>query len=149
MLKSLLLLSAVIGIAAAPVIPGRATQEPTPAPAAPAAPQASSTVKNPVKPTADSQAKAKKMYGFDCEMCHAANGSGKTDLAKDMSLTLKDWTDPAVLSAKSDGDLFDIIRKGVDKMPPEEAARAKDDDVWNLVIYIRGLAKNGATASAK
>ena len=152
MLKSLLLLSAVIGIAAAPVIPGRATQEPasvpeTQAPATPSAP--SSTVKNPVKPTADSQAKAKKMYGFDCEMCHAANGSGKTDLAKDMSLTLKDWTDPAVLSAKSDGDLFDIIRKGVDKMPPEEAARAKDDDVWNLVIYIRGLAKNGATASAK
>jgi len=151
MLKSLLLLSAVIGIAAAPANPGRATQEPasvpeTQAPATPSAP--SSTVKNPVKPTADSQAKAKKMYGFDCEMCHAANGSGKTDLAKDMSLTLKDWTDPAVLSAKSDGDLFDIIRKGVDKMPPEEAARAKDDDVWNLVIYIRGLAKAGGNVSA-
>ena len=149
MLKSLLLLSAVIGIAAAPANPDRATQEPTPAPAAQAAPPASSTVKNPVKPSADSQAKAKKMYGFDCEMCHGATGNGKTDLAKDMSLTLKDWTDPTVLSAKSDGDLFDIIRKGVDKMPPEEAARAKDDDVWNLVIYIRGLAKNGATASAK
>lgn len=150
MLKSLLLLSAVIGIAAAPVNPGRATQEPAPAPApaAQAAPPPSSTVKNPVKPTADSQAKAKKMYGFDCEMCHGANGNGKTDLAKDMSLTLKDWTDPAVLSAKSDGDLFDIIRKGVDKMPPEEAARAKDDDVWNLVIYIRSLAKNGAVAAA-
>jgi cytochrome c5 len=150
MLKSLLLLSAVIGIAAAPANPGRATQEPTPAPApaAQAAPQASSTVKNPVKPTADSQAKAKKMYGFDCEMCHGANGNGKTDLAKDMSLTLADWTDPKVLSAKSDGDLFDIIRKGTDKMPPEEAARAKDDDVWNLVIYIRGLAKNGAVAAA-
>jgi cytochrome c5 len=152
MLKSLLLLTAVIGIAAAPASPGRAIQEPashpeTQAPATPSAP--SSTVKNPVKPTADSQTKAKKMYGFDCEMCHAASGNGKTDLAKDMSLTLKDWTDPAVLSAKSDGDLFDIIRKGVDKMPPEEAARAKDDDVWNLVIYIRGLAKNGATASAK
>jgi hypothetical protein len=86
------------------------------------------------------------MYGFDCEMCHAANGNGKTDLAKDMGMTLTDWTDPKVLSAKSDGDLFDIIRKGKDKMPPEEAARAKDDDVWNLVIYIRGLAKNGAVA---
>ena len=147
MLKFLLLLSSVILFEAAPAAnPGPVPQEPAPAPAAPAAP--SSTVKNPVKATADSQAKAKKMYGFDCEMCHAANGSGKTDLAKDMGLTLKDWTDPAVLSAKSDGDLFDIIRKGVDKMPPEEAARAKDDEVWNLVIYIRGLAKNGATASA-
>jgi cytochrome c5 len=118
---------------------GYGPQEPAPAQAAPAAP--SSAVKNPVKPTPESQAKAKKMYGFDCEMCHGANGNGKTDLAKDMSLSLKDWTDHSVLSAKSDGDLFDIIRKGVDKMPPEEAARAKDDDVWNLVIYIRTLAK--------
>jgi cytochrome c5 len=145
MLKSLLLLSAVIGIAAAPVSSGRVTQEPAPptAPAAQAAPQASSTVKNPVKPTTESQAKAKKMYGFDCEMCHGPTGNGKTDLAKDMSLTMGDWTDPKVLSADSDGDLFDIIRKGKGKMPPEEVARAKDDDVWNLVIYIRSLAKSG------
>jgi cytochrome c5 len=119
--------------------PARGPQEPAPAQAAPAAP--SSTVKNPVKPTSESQAKAKKMYGFDCEMCHGANGNGKTDLARDMNLSLKDWTDRSVLSAKSDGDIFDIIRKGVDKMPPEDSARAKDDDVWNLVIYVRSLAK--------
>jgi hypothetical protein len=47
-----------------------------------------------------------------------------------------------------DSEIFDVIRKGKDKMPPEEAARAKDDDVWNIIIYIRGLSKNGvATAS--
>jgi mono/diheme cytochrome c family protein len=88
------------------------------------------------------------MYTFDCEMCHGANGSGKTDLAKDMQLTLTDWSDPKTLAGKSDGDIFDIIRKGKGKMPPEEAARAKDDDVWNLVIYIRALSKNTTTASA-
>ena len=148
MFRYLLLLSSVIFFEAAPVA-NPVLQEPAapPAQAAPAAP--SSTVKNPVRPTADSQAKAKKMYTFDCEMCHAANGNGKTDLAKDMSLTMADWSDPKVLAGQSDGDLFDIIRKGKGKMPPEETARAKDDDVWNLVIYIRGLAKNGATASAK
>jgi len=81
-------------------------------------------------------------------MCHAANGNGKTDLAKDMSLTMADWSDPKVLAGQSDGDLFDIIRKGKGKMPPEETARAKDDDVWNLVIYIRGLAKAGGNVSA-
>ena len=147
MLKCLLLLSSVILFEAAPAgNPGRVSQEPATPPAqAPSAP--SSTVKNPVKPTPESQAKAKKVYGFDCEMCHAANGNGKTDLAKDMSLTMADWTDPKVLSADSDGDLFDIIRKGKGKMPPEEVARAKDDDVWNLVIYIRSLAKTGATVA--
>ena len=139
---------------------GRLPQEPATAPTppaqtAPAPPQttppapASSTVKNPVKATPESQAKAKKTYGFDCAMCHGDNGNGKTDLAKDMQLTLADLTDSKSLAGKSDGDIFDLIRKGKDKMPPEEPARAKDDDVWNLVIYIRGLAKNGAVAANK
>lgn len=148
---STVILPAMILFAFGPAaIPASLPQEPAtpPAQAAPTepAPAASSTVRNPVKASAESQAKAKKMYGFDCEMCHGASGNGKTDLAKDMQLTLMDWTDPKVLSAKSDGDLFDIIRKGKDKMPPEDPARAKDDDVWNIVIYIRGLAKNGSAA---
>jgi cytochrome c5 len=151
-LSSLILPSLILFAAASAANASRLSQEPATAPApaqtepAAPAPTASSTVRNPVKASPESQAKAKKMYGFDCEMCHGAKGNGKTDLAKDMQLTLTDWTDPKVLSAKSDGDLFDIIRKGKDKMPPEEAARAKDDDVWNIVIYIRSLAKGGAIA---
>jgi mono/diheme cytochrome c family protein len=128
--------------------PGRAPQDQTATPptaqAAPAAPGP----KNPVKPTAESQAKAKKMYGFDCALCHGDNGNGKTDLAKDMQLTMSDLSDPKTLAGMPDSEIFDVIRKGKDKMPPEEAARAKDDDVWNIIIYIRGLSKNGvATAS--
>jgi mono/diheme cytochrome c family protein len=144
-----------VAIASAPTTTsssGQPVQEPaTPAAPAPAQPPpaAANTTRNPVKATAESQAKAKKTYGFDCEMCHASNGSGKTDLAKDMQLTLTDLSNPKTLAGKSDGDIFDIIRKGKDKMPPEEAARAKDDDIWNLVIYVRNLAKgNTIVASA-
>jgi hypothetical protein len=32
-------------------------------------------------------------------------------------------------------------------MPPEDASRAKDDDVWNLIIYIRGLSKDQPAAA--
>jgi cytochrome c len=105
--------------------------------AAPAAPAST----NPVKPTPASQAKAKKFYAIDCAMCHGDNGNGKSDLATSMQLTLTDWTDPKSLGSKSDQELFDIIRKGKDKMPPEDVSRAKDEDVWNLVIYIRALSK--------
>jgi mono/diheme cytochrome c family protein len=97
--------------------------------------------KNPVKPTAQSQARAKQIYGIDCAACHGANGNGKTDLAKDMQLTLDDWTDRKALAGKPDGDLFKIIREGEDKMPPEAVGRANDDVVWNLILYIRGLSK--------
>jgi len=106
-----------------------------------APPHTGSSVQNPVKPTTESQLRAKKLYKMECEMCHGADGSGKTDLAKDMQLKLADWGDPNTLGSRSDGEIFDIIRKGTDKMPAEAPDRAKNDDVWNLVIYIRALAK--------
>ena len=144
MLKSLLLVSSVLlfEVAAAPVPSasgGPPPQEPS---------SVANAAKNPVKPTAESQAKAKKTYGYDCALCHGDKGDGKTDLAKDMQMTLTDLTDPKTLAGKSDQDLFEIIRKGKDKMPPEEAARAKDDDVWNLVVYVRSLSKNNATTAS-
>jgi len=143
MMKLLLAVSALILFPLTPspkaaTNPAAIAQDAAPAPApAPTPPD----TKNPVKPTAESKAKAKKMYGYDCEMCHNANGDGKSDLAKDMKLTLTDFTDPKTLSGKSDAELFDIIKNGKGQMPPEDATRAKPDDVWNLVLYIRGMAK--------
>jgi mono/diheme cytochrome c family protein len=118
--------------------PGPVAQEPAPA-AAPA--QAAPGAKNPVKPTAESQAKAKKLYEVDCAMCHGDNGNGKTDLASGMQLKLTDWTNPNTLEGKQDQELFTVIRNGKDKMPPEAEGRAKNDEVWNLVIYIRSMSK--------
>jgi mono/diheme cytochrome c family protein len=141
-LSSVILPSLILFVAASTANAGHLPQEPA-TPAAPAAPGP----KNPIKPTAESQAKAKKTYGFDCALCHGEKGDGKTDLAKDMQLTMKDLTDPKSLAGLSDSDLFDLIRKGKDKMPPEEAARAKDDDVWNLVVYVRSLAKGGSAST--
>ena len=111
-------------------------------------PQAAAST-NPVKPTAASQDKAKKLYAQDCAICHGDNGNGKTDLATSMNLTLTDWTDPKSLASKPDQELFDDIRKGKgDKMPPEDAGRAKDADVWGLVTYLRGLSKGQPSAPA-
>ena len=102
---------------------------------------------NPAKPTAASQTQAKNLYARDCALCHGDNGDGKTDLAKDMQLTLLDWTDPKSLSNRSDKELFHGIRTGKDKMPPEEEGRAKDSEVWNLIIYLRGFSKGQPAAA--
>jgi cytochrome c5 len=144
-ISTVILSSAILFLAASAAGGGKPSQEPAAPPAAPAGPPAPA-VNNPVKASPESLAKAKKTYGYDCAMCHGANGDGKTDLAKDMKLTMNDWTDPKSLSAMTDGQLFQAIRNGKDKMPPEDASRAKDDDVWNLVIYVRNLAKKGASA---
>jgi mono/diheme cytochrome c family protein len=102
---------------------------------------------NPVKPTAQSQARARQIYTVDCAMCHGANGDGKTDLATDMNLTLGDWSDPKTLAGRTDQDLFTIIRDGKDKMPSEPEGRAKDSEVWNLILYIRAMAKQQPAAA--
>jgi mono/diheme cytochrome c family protein len=99
------------------------------------------------KAAQDSQAKAKKLYAVDCALCHGDTGDGKTDLGKDMQLTMLDWTDPKALSAMSDQAIFDAIRKGKGKMPPEDASRAKDDEVKALVTYIRNLSKNAPAST--
>jgi 2-oxoglutarate dehydrogenase E2 component (dihydrolipoamide succinyltransferase) len=49
----------------------------------------------------------------------------------------------------SDQQIFDIIRKGKgEKMPAEDVGRAKNDEVWNLIIYIRSFSKNQPSAPA-
>jgi len=113
------------------------------------APIAQDAAKNPVKATAASLADAKRLYNQDCAVCHGENGNGQTGLAKDMGLKLDDWTDPKTLAGKDDQDLFNTIRKGKDKMPPEAEGRAKNDEVSNLIIYIRRFSSPDTGAGAK
>jgi mono/diheme cytochrome c family protein len=91
---------------------------------------------NPVKPTAESIAQGKKYYGYDCAMCHGNNGDGKGDVAIDEKLKMDDFTNPATLQGKTDGELFYILRNGHDHMPAEPI-RLKSDELWNLINYIR------------
>lgn len=100
------------------------------------------------KSVPDMHARAKKLYDLDCALCHGAAGDGKSDLAKDMQMSMLDWTDPKALAGMSDQALFDAIRKGKGKMPGEDASRAKDDEVKALVSYIRQFAKDHPTPDA-
>lgn len=132
MLKFLFALPAVLFFALLPQETPPTPDKPMPADAA--------TLTNPVTPTAESQAHAKMMYGIDCAMCHGDNGNGKGDLVGDMHLSLKDLRDPDTLKDVSDGQIYYIIKNGKGKMPAE-GDRAKDADLWNLVIFVRSLSK--------
>jgi mono/diheme cytochrome c family protein len=93
---------------------------------------------NPVKPGPESLARGKKIYGYDCAVCHGKNGDGKGDMTEMKGIP--DFTDPAVQKAHTDGQWFDVIQKGKGEMPPE-GDRAKPEDMWNLVNYLRSFAK--------
>jgi mono/diheme cytochrome c family protein len=101
-------------------------------------PEAAAKV-NPVKPTPESLAKGKKMYGIDCAMCHGKDGDGKGDMGPDFK-TIPDFTNPEAFKNRTDGELFYVTRNGKGDMPPEDN-RAKDDDIWNMVNYVKAFAK--------
>jgi mono/diheme cytochrome c family protein len=131
MRKPLLLLPAVVLFAIGPVV--------FPAPA----PQEGKTASK-----SGNDSRAKKIYEVDCALCHGATGDGKTDLAKDMQLNLSDFSDPKTLESKTDQQLFDLIRKGKDKMPGEDESRAKNDEVKAIIQYIRSMSKDHPAAPA-
>jgi mono/diheme cytochrome c family protein len=130
------------------------TSAPAPAPAAQNAPSYSAIpveaakAPNPVKPTPESLAKAKKWWTLDCVMCHGKDGDGKGETASDMKLTIADFTDPATLKDRTDGEIFYIIKNGHQDMPPE-GPRIKTEEGWDLVNYVRSLAKKKPEAEQK
>lgn len=100
---------------------------------------------NPVKPTEASIADGKKLYGYQCAMCHGEKGDGKTELAETMKLKVKDYTNPEALKDFTDGVLNYIIEKGKGQMPSQEG-RMSANQKWNMINYIRSLAKKSAEA---
>ncbi len=130
MRKSFLLLPAVVLFAISPFV-------------APAPAQEGKTA-----PKSGTESRAKKIYEVDCALCHGPAGDGKTDLAKDMQLSLNDFNDPKTLDSKTDQQLFDLIRKGKDKMPGEDEGRAKNDEVKAIIQYIRNMSKEHPAAPA-
>ena len=95
---------------------------------------------NPVPSTPNSIASGKKSYTYDCAMCHGKEGAGDGDLARDIHLKLRDYSDPATLKELTDGEIYSIIANGKGKMTGEEG-RMKPEQIWDMVNYIRSLAK--------
>jgi mono/diheme cytochrome c family protein len=109
-------------------------------PALPIIPPEAMHMTSPAAPTPEGMAHAKKMFGYDCVVCHGTNGNGKGEVALESKLIMKDWTDPAVLKGRTDGELFYIITHGQGNMP-SEGERAKPEDIWNMVVIARSFSK--------
>jgi len=99
--------------------------------------------KNPISPTPEGLAEARKLFGYNCAMCHGKSGDGKGDLAADMKLELRDWRDASSIEKMTDGELFWVISNGKGKMPGE-GDRTKERVRWNFVNLVRSFAKKEA-----
>jgi mono/diheme cytochrome c family protein len=120
--------------------------KPTPRTAYSPVPVTAAREPNPVKSTPESIAQGKKIYGYDCAQCHGTAGDGKTEVAKE--LKIPDLSDPAALKDRTDGALFYILKNGHGNMP-REGDRVKPEQLWDLVNYVRSLARKPPSTEPK
>jgi mono/diheme cytochrome c family protein len=97
-------------------------------------------LKNPIASTPDSIAAGKKTYA-KCASCHGINGQGGP--GNDLIPAAPSLVDEQWDHGSTDGEIFDNIKNGV---PPDFNMvpfkdQLKDDEIWNLVNYIRSIAK--------
>ncbi len=125
-----------------------ATPTPQKTPTYSAIPVEATRQPNPVKSTPESLTRAKKWWTLDCSMCHGKDGNGKGETATEMKLKIVDFTDSATLKDRTDGEIFYIIKNGHEDMPPE-GQRIKTEENWDLVNYVRSLAKKQPATEPK
>lgn len=94
--------------------------------------------------SAQATEKAADNYKTYCAQCHGSKGDGKGLNVRDMSVQPRDHTDAKAMSARSDEQLFKVIKEGglaIEKsvlMPPW-ADTFSDQEIHDLVAYLREL----------
>lgn len=88
--------------------------------------------------------KGQAVYVEKCVLCHGGHGEG-WDWGKKVASPPVPVPDLATVAAqRSDQDLFEVIKGGGEavgrtRFMPAFAFQLSDDEVWNVVAYVRSL----------
>jgi|SRR5438128_1979009 len=133
-MKLLAILTALLGsalVAATAEQPG-STQKWT-------APAAEAQKKNPVAANESSLATGQKIYLKRCVACHGKTGKGDGPDAADLGIHPAKLSDAAV-QQQTDGEFFWKVTVGKKPMP-NYSSRLSPTDRWNVINYLRTLAR--------
>ena len=103
-------------------------------------PERTKSLKNPLVPTDAVLAEARAHWADHCASCHANNGSGDTQLGRNMYPRAPDMR-KAGTQELTDGELYGIIQNGIRLTGMPAWGQPGDDDLqsWALVAFIRHL----------
>lgn len=98
-------------------------------------------LKNPVPANDTTLAAAREVYASNCAKCHGINGDGKLPPDSNYFYSTKptNFTNPRLVDAMSDGEIFWKMTNGRKPMPAF-ANRLSDEQRWELVNLIRAFA---------
>ena len=95
---------------------------------------------NPLKSDASSLAAGKALWGQHCASCHGKTGLGDGSKAAQLETTPPDFS-KALVQGQSDGSLFFKTAEGRGDMPSFKKKIPDQEDIWNLVVYMRSFKK--------
>ncbi|MCY7386512.1 MAG: c-type cytochrome [Burkholderiales bacterium] len=78
---------------------------------------------------------------FSCATCHGSKGDGHGEMAKQYDPPPRNFSCPQAVNGVPDGHLFWIVRFGSPGTGMPAHKNFSDDQIWQLVAYVRGLAK--------
>ena len=84
------------------------------------------------------------LYQVYCTQCHGVNGDGKGVHAAHMAVMPRDHTDAKEMSARTDEELFKVVKlggKSINKsvLMPAWGRNLSDDDIHALVAHLRNM----------
>jgi mono/diheme cytochrome c family protein len=97
---------------------------------------------SPLPATADNIATGKKLYEQNCASCHGKTGIGDGEAGRSLNPRPANIAAFSKMPMASDAYLFWTIAEGGipvgTAMPPFKNA-LKEDEVWKIILYLRGL----------
>lgn len=93
--------------------------------------------KNPVELTPLHLAEARDHFADHCAFCHANDGSGRTDIGRNMYPPAPDMRGGET-QRLTDGEIFAIIRNGI-RLSGMPGFGGEDEENWKLVLFLRHL----------
>ncbi len=101
-------------------------------------PIAARSKKNPTTNDEESIDEGKLLYAKFCKSCHGKTGEGDGPKAEDLDTSCVDFT-TSQFQSQSDGELFYKTDEGRDEMPAFKKKIPEDEEIWNIVNYLRTL----------
>jgi len=109
-------------------------------------PEDADKTKNPTPSTAESIERGKTLYlertKGNCIFCHGETGAGNEASLPRLRRKPADLTNKERMTSMTDGEVFWKITKGIQGIMPAGERRMTETERWDVVNYVRTLAKD-------
>jgi len=101
---------------------------------------------NPLKKNGENLKKGRLLYlvkakTLQCKHCHGLKGDGRGEMASDSFPAPRNFTCTRMMKTIPDGQLFWAIENGLPHTSMPSYENLSDKQTWQLIHYIRGLAR--------